>query len=208
MREVPFYPNHQDEMHCEMSAYASILDYFLHKKLSWPELEKLVGYKESRAAWTIEPLPKMAKMGLDIYMIEPFDYTRYLDEGDSYLHTLYTTEQINWYKKNSNIAEMKKHIPKFQKTINHKCEVASLKDIDDMLAEGRLIFVTVNSHILNGRKGFVEHAILILDKKLDKYIAHDPGPPATPFREIASSKLLEAMGGLKNTAEVTGFKLK
>lgn len=207
MRDIPFYPNHADDMHCEMSVYASVLDYFLHKKPSWSELEELVGYKPGKAAWTVGPLPKMAELGLDIRMIEPFDYTRYLDEGDSYLRTLYTSEQIEWYRKNSNIIEMKKLIPKFQKAINHERRRASLKDIDNMLAEGRLVFVTLNSRTLNDKDGFVSHAVLILDKKGDNYIAHDPGSPPRPSRKIPSDKLLKAMGGNKNTAEVTGFKL-
>lgn len=208
MKKVPFYPNHDDDMHCQMAAYSSILDYFLEKRLSWEELEQLTGYKSGKTAWTIEALPKMAAMGLDIRMIEPFDYKKYLAVGEKYLHTLYRPEEIDWYKKNSNLVEMKKFIPEFEGAINHECRKASLNDIDNMLNEGRLVFITLNSQTLNGKAGFVAHVILVIGKQGNKYIAHDSGLPPRPSRKISSMKLLESMGGKDNTAEVTGFKLK
>jgi len=208
MIKVPFYPNHEDDMHCEMSVYASILDFFLGKKYSWEQLEKLVGFKEGKAAWTVQPLPKMTELGLDISMIEPFDYQRYLKEGEKYLHTLYSQEEIDWYKKNSNILEMQKFIPKFLKTVNHQMRRATLVDVDAMLKQGRLIFMTVNSRALDDSPCFASHAILVFDKDGDDYIAHDPGLQPKPYRKITPDKLWAAMGGAKNTSEVTGFKLK
>ena len=208
MIKVPFYPNHKDDMHCEMSVYASVLDYFLGKKYSWEQLEKLVGFKKRKAAWTVQPLPKMAAMGLDISMIEPFDYERYLKDGKKYLSTLYSKEEIDWYCEHSNILEMTKYIPEFLKTVNHQTRRAILADIDSMLKEGRLVFITVNSRALNNRPGFVSHALLIFDKEGDDYIAHDPGLPPMPSRKIPAGTLWKAMGGAKNTSEVTGFKLK
>jgi len=207
MKSVPFYPNHPDDMHCQMSTYASVIDFFLGKKLSWEELEELAGYRGGTTAWTVEALPKMANMGLDIHMIEPVDYARYLKEGEKYLEELYAPEQIKWYREHSNIIEMKKFIPEFLKSIKQESRQASLKDIDDMLQAGRLVFVTVNSMLLNGHAGFASHAILILEKSGDEYIVHDPGLPPRPYRHIKQSDLWAAMGGESNTEEVTGFKL-
>ncbi len=205
--DVPFYPNHEDNLHCEMSVYASVLDYFLHKKLPWNELEKLVGYKPGKAAWTVEALPKLAKMGLDIKMVEPFDYERYLKEGKKYLESIYNPDELKWHYQYSNIVEMKRFIPHFQKTINHETRVAKLSDIDSMLDEGRLVFVTVNSRALSGQDGYVSHALLIIGKHAGEYIAHDPGLPPKPYRRVDARSLMQAMGGNHNTSEVTGFKL-
>src|SRR5437868_15502466 len=98
---VPFYPNHKDNLHCEMAVYASVIDYFLHKKMSWTELESLVGFKPGKAAWTVEALPKMSRMGLDIRMIEPFDYGRYQNEGEAYLSSLYSQDELEWFYEHS-----------------------------------------------------------------------------------------------------------
>ncbi|HVX58762.1 MAG TPA: hypothetical protein VG964_03445 [Candidatus Saccharimonadales bacterium] len=205
-KQVPFYSNHDDDMHCMMSVYASIVEYFLGKKLSWRELESLTGYESGRAAWSVEALPRLADMGLDVRMIESFDYRRYLDEGEDYLKGKYSQEQLDWHYKNSNIREMQRWIPSFLDKIKHEVRTPSLKDIDGLLAEKRLIFVTLNSRRLNGRGGFVSHAILVIDKEGDEYIVHDPGLPPKPYRRINSDLLLQAMGGRANTAEVTGFK--
>jgi 23S rRNA pseudouridine1911/1915/1917 synthase len=70
--------------------------------------------------------------------------------------------------------------------------------------------VTVNARKLNDKEGFSSHALLVIDRDDDDYIAHDSGGKrATPQanRRISSEKLLDAMGGKENTAEVTGFKL-
>lgn len=194
-------------MHCAMSAYAMIIDYFLGKKLSWSELEELSGYQPGKAAWTVQALPKLASMGLDIRMIEPFDYPKFLKQGQPYLKTLYSDEEIAWYQKNSNIAQMKHFIPDFLAKIKYKCRRANLKDIDDMLKDGRLIFVTVNSKTLNDKDGFISHAVVIFDKDGDNYILHDPGLPPRANRKVSAAKLFKAMGGAENTAEITGFKL-
>ncbi len=197
-------------MHCMLAAYRSMLAYFLHRDFSWKELENLTGYKNGIAAWTVKPLVELQEMGLDIRMIEPFDYRNYLKEGEAYLHKIYKHEEVKWILENTNIREVKPFIPRFLSRIKYERRTPTLEDIDEMLADGRLVFVTVNSRILNDREGFSSHALLVLDRNGNDYIAHDSGgknvkPKAS--RRISREKIFEAMGGKKNTAEVTGFKL-
>lgn len=208
MKNVPFYANHNDGMHCMLAVYGSIIEYFLGKRLSWRELEGLTGYKDKKAVWTIGTLPRLSTMGLDIKMIEPFDYRRYYKEGESYLKEVYNKQEISWYIKNSNILQIKDQIPYFLKTVDYECKQASLSDIDDLLDDGHLVFMTVNSKVLNKEEGFESHALLVLSKDKDNYVVHDPGPPPIENRIIGSTLLYKAMGGENNTAEVTGFKLK
>lgn len=191
-----------------LAVYASVLDYFLGQKPTWGELERLAGFDVSgnRAVWTVEPLPKMARLGLDIRMIEPFNYPRFLDKGESYLSTLYSEEEIQWYYEHSTIRDMRDYIPEFLQSIAYECRQATLADLDNMLSEDRLVFLSVNSKVLNDGPGFSSHAILILAKEGDEYIAHDPGLPPHPYRRIERKKLWQAMGGDDNTAEMTGFK--
>jgi 23S rRNA pseudouridine1911/1915/1917 synthase len=210
MKKVPFYANHEDNMHCMLAAYRSVIDYFLKREASWEELEKLSGYSPGRAAWTVQALVGMLDMGFNIRMIEPFDYQRYMKEGESYLKTRYSDEELQWYYKYSNIREIRPLIPPFLKRVDSECRIATLRDIDDMLDDGRLVFVTVNSRKLNGKEGFASHALLVTDRQGDAYIAHDSGGKTAqpqPNREISRQQLQEAMGGKNNTAEVTGFKL-
>lgn len=194
-------------MHCMPAVYRSIFDYFLRRKMSWREAEAFTGFADGRAPWTILALTKMARMGFDIRMIEPFDYRAYAERGRTYLEERYPQQQLEWQLAHANILDIRPFIPDFLKRVKWEHRRAALEDIDKMLAEKRLVFVTLNSRILNGKEGFSSHAILITGSTKDAYIAHDPGLPPRPDRHIPRELLWNAMGGATNTAEVTGFKL-
>ena len=188
-----------------LAVYGSIIEYFLHQKMTWAKLEGLAGYRPGIAAWSVGILPRMTAMGFDIRMIEPFDYKRYANEGESYLRKIFTPEQLDWYKEYSNIIAMREQIPDFLQRVHYDYRQATLEDIDIMLRDNRLVFVTVNSQVLDNKPGFASRALLIIDKENDEYIIHDPGLPPAPYSRISANMLKEAMG---NNDEVTGFKLQ
>jgi 23S rRNA pseudouridine1911/1915/1917 synthase len=187
-----------------------LFDYFMHRKMDWDEAEKLTGFGNSKAAWTVTIWERMARMGFDIRMVEAFEYRRYLKFGDEYLRTYFTPEEYAWQLEHTNIQDIPSQIPAFLKSISPDSRRPKLNDIDDMLEEKRLVCVTLNSRVLNGKDGFVGHAILILSKEGDEYIAHDPGGSTVapqPERRIPSKLLWQAMGGDTSTSEVVGVKL-
>jgi RluA family pseudouridine synthase len=205
MKRIPFYPNDKDNMHCMVSCYRMLFDYFLSQKVSQTDMETYVGFHEGRAAWTIIPNTKMAKQGFDIRMLEPFDYKAYAEQGDAYLDRIFSPEKAAWLREHSNVGDMRSYIPDFTRIVNHKSKRATLHDIDIMLAENRLVFVTLNARRLNNEEGYVEHAVLILQRDGQSYIIHDPGLPAESYRHVSRELLWQAMGGEKHTSEVTGF---
>lgn len=194
-----------------LAAYQSIIAYFLHNELTWEELEQLTGYTPDRAAWTVQALVKMQDMGFDIKMIEPFDYRRYLKDGEAYLQEFFTPDEMSWFLEKSNIRDIQPLIPEFLEQIKYTCRQVSIADIDQMLDEERLVTVTVNSRKLNNADGFASHMLLITGRKGDNFIAHDSGDQQylpQSDRIISREKLWEAMGGDTNNTDVTGFKLK
>lgn len=207
MKQVPFYANHDDGYHCMVAVYRSIVQFFTGKRLSWEQADELIGYKDGRPAWTLGALTKMAGMGFDIRMIEQFDYRTYAEQGEKYLQKLYSKEELDWQLAHTNILDIKPLIPRFLETVHWEQRSPTLQDIDGMLADGRLLFVTVNSLALDDQPGYSNHALLIIDREDDSYIAHDPGLPPHPARRVSKEKLWQAMGGKDNTAEATGFKL-
>jgi len=206
--KVPFYANHADNMHCMLAVYRSIFDFFEQRKFDWDELEKLIGFENGRAAWTVKILSEMARGPYDIEMIEPFDYARYLTEGESYLHELMSPAKLKWMLEHSNILDMDVFIPDFLRDVQYACRIATNDDISRMLAGGRLVFVTLNSKALNEAEGYSDHAVLVIDERDEDFIIHDPGLPPRPYRVVAKSLLHKARGGDRSTGEVTGFKLK
>lgn len=209
MKDVPFYANHEDNMHCQSAVYRMLFDYFLHRKYSWEEVEKLAGFKDGKAPWTVTIWERLSKLGFDIQMIEPFDYARYTQEGEPYLSTLYSPEELDWQLKHTNILDIRPMIPSFIAAVRPICKSPTLEDIDTMLADDRLVMVQLNSRVLNDEPGYVAHAVLVIDKTGDEYILHDPGlEHQQAYRRVGAAKLYAAMGGDGNSVEVTGIKLK
>lgn len=208
MKQVPFYPNHEDGMRCMLACYKMVIGYFEHKKLSWEELVDITGYKSSKAAWSLKALVYLAAHGYNIRMIEPFDYAKYEKEGLTYLKTAFTQPQLDWQLKNTNILEIKKQMPDFLKIINYQKRSASLKDIDEFLDEDRLITVTLNSCALNNKEGYADHMVLVIGKDESDYIMHDSGGKQSgkAYRRVTREDLWNAMGKDDNKSEVTGFK--
>ncbi len=204
--EVPFYPNTADNNQCMVSVYRSIFEHVLGKKMTQAEARDYIGYADGRAAWTIAPLTKMAQDGFDIVMIEPFDYRAFYKKGMAYLHGRYPADRVQWLLDHTNVQEIQQYVPDFLRTVRWEKRPATLQDIDNLLTRGYLVFVTLNSRVLQGEEGFVSHAVLIFGRDNDGYIAHDPGLPPQPNRHIARDELWQAMGGNSHAEEVTGFK--
>jgi len=204
MKTPPFVENHADNMHCLLACYRMIMQHFWQRDMSWEDIEALTGFHDGKAPWTVRSLVQLHRMGLDIEMIEPFDYRRYQEEGDDYLKGFFSPAQYAWFQENSTLDEALSYLPDFLEHINYSCRQPSLQDIDRMLEDGRIVTVTVNSRALNAKLGFTSHVILIFGKRGDDYLAHDPGPPPQAGRTIQPELLQKAMGEL---ADVTGFKV-
>ncbi|MGB4967223.1 MAG: RluA family pseudouridine synthase [Candidatus Saccharimonadales bacterium] len=204
MKTPPFVANHEDNMHCLLACYRMLTLHFWKRDLTWQQAEAFTGFHDGKAPWTLRSLVQFHRMGLDIKMIEPFDYRRYLVEKEKYLQTVFAPEQVKWFAENSTLEEALPYLNEFLERIDYICRQAKLIDIDNLLGEGRLVTVTINSRVLQGKTGFASHVILIYDKVGGDYVVHDPGLPAAEGRKISADTLQKAMD---STASITGFKL-
>ena len=191
-----------------LACFRSAFEYLTGNPYTWEQLENLTGYEPKRAAWTVKIWTELSQDGFDIRMIEGFDYKKYHEQGEAYLHIFLKPEEVEWQLRESNLAQIRPLIPTFLKNVQYEQRSPQLDDIDTMLHDGFLVFVQLNSKILNNKDGYTAHMILLHGKEGDEYIAHDPGLPPHPNRHIPKTLLLKAMGGINNTVEVTGIKLK
>lgn len=112
---------------------------------------------------------------------------------------------IIWKK--SNLLEVKDDIPEFLKLVNHETRKATIKDIDNFLADGYLVGAEVNSHILNKKEGFSLHFVLVRSGNNRNYIINDPGLPPIENRVITKDEFILALNGSSN-GEVSAFARK
>lgn len=208
MKKIPFYGNHEDNLHCAVAVYRMLFDHFMGRSMTWEELEKMSGFKPGRAAWTTTMWERMSKQGFDVHVIEQFDYLRFKKEGEPYLRSYFTPQEYDWQTQKSNILEIGSSIDSFLQEVTVESRHPTLKDIDEFLTDGRLVFMTLNSRVLQKKEGYTPHCVLVIAKEDDKYILHDPGLPPEPYRRVQAEVLWHAMGGEKSTSEVTGIKFK
>ncbi|HSD55587.1 MAG TPA: RluA family pseudouridine synthase [Candidatus Saccharimonadales bacterium] len=208
MKKVPFYANHDDNMHCSVAVYRMLFDYFLKRKMSWTVMDKMAGFEDGKAPWTVTIWERMSRQGFDIRMIELFDYKRYEKEGDAYLRKYLTKEEYDWQVKHTNVLDIQSRIASFLKQVHVEMRRPTMDDIDEMLDDGRLVFLTVNSRVLNDKEGYVSHAVLVIGQNDKEYIIHDPGLPGQPSRHVPKLKIWDAMGGEQTTSEATGVKYR
>lgn len=209
IKAVPFYPNHPDGGRSMLAVYRMVVATYLHKELSWEELDALSGHRDQRKVWTVKSLMTLAAdYGISVKMIEPFDYKRLAREGKDYLYELYDNEEAAWYDEKTNAAALAIYMPRFLGAVRPVCKRATLEDIDDMLTEGRIVSVTLDGTVLDGPEANLSEAILVLSKHGDMYTIHDPGPPPQANRSISRELLWQAMGAEQNISEVTGYIIR
>lgn len=195
-------------MHCSIAVYRMLFDYFIGRHIGWAEMDKMAGFEDGKAPWTVTIWERMARQGFDIRTVELFDYARYEREGEAYLRKYFPKEEYDWQVKHTNILDIQPKITSFLKHVRLESRRPTIDDIDDMLDDGRLVMLTLNSRILNNQDGYVSHAVLVIGQNDKEYIIHDPGLPGVPNRHVQKLKIWDAMGGEQTTSEATGVKYK
>jgi len=170
VKNVPFYSNKEDDMHCVQAVFRSLFDYFFNEKLSWKEIDKLMKVQPHKATWTLLSHTALAQRGINVKVIEPFDYKRFLEVGVSYVKSTYDSQTANYYLKTSNLLSLQQEIPCFLSSISVQKTKPNRKDIDDLLEQGYIVGCEINPFALEKQSGFTLHYILILDKQGIDYV--------------------------------------
>ena len=208
-RNIRFYPNHEDNQHCSQAVFRSLFNYFFDKELSWEEIDQIAKTIQGKAAWTIPEHIELARRGVEIINIEPFDYEKFYRKGIPYLISNFEEKTANYYLEKSNLLLVRDMIPAFLSLVKHETRKATLTDIDGLLEKGYLIGAEINSRILNKKSGFNLHYILIKNKDGEKYIINDPGGTSSPpweNRVILKSDFVQALGESGANGEVSALR--
>ncbi|GAB4144234.1 MAG: hypothetical protein OHK0017_02540 [Patescibacteria group bacterium] len=208
MKEIPFYPNLEDNNHCVLAVFKSLIEYFLDKELSWEEIEKLACYQPEKGVWSLPLHVFLAQHKVEILNIEPFRYAQFYRHGEEYLLEIFDSETVNYYLNQSNLISIRNQIPEFLKMIHHIERRGTIEDIQKMLSDGYLVVAEVNYNILHNKPGFVPHLILIKSQQDHSFIVNDPGMPAREDFNYPIGIIKQAIGEEGANGEISGLKLK
>lgn len=194
MLKIPFFPNDKTDLHCMQACMQMILEYhYPNKKFSIKELSKMlkIGNKKMFG------FPEMAvvvlsDLGINAKYYTSSDDKKWYNKGKQYLLEEHPKEVAEDIWKMTNFKVQK---PFFKKALKEKRYIhkkLSFKDLEDFFKKGYLISPTININVLENKKGYSGHAILITDIGNRLITFHDPGLPPRPNNKIKKSDFIKA----------------
>jgi hypothetical protein len=191
--KVPFYANTSDNTHCYQAALRSVLKYFLQdKEFSWRKLDKLTAKLEGMWSWQMQGLINLKKMGFEVLNFEDFDYEKFIKDGKKYLTERFGDEIADTAEKFSDLAQERRISKDFIKLFGKNFNLPDIDDIKKLLKRGYLVVCNLNQAILNGKKGWNGHFVMIFGYDDKNFYLHDPGFPPRKDRKVAFNKFLSA----------------
>lgn len=184
-KDIPFYPNTDDNTHCFQAAFKMVLKYFYPKeKYSIEELDKITGKVESLWTWPTAGLIWLQEKGLKVANIDAFDYEEFIKKGGKYLIEEYGEEVGDEQIKNSDIEQEISLAKQFVNLVDTKKEIPEIDDIKNLLKEDNIIIVNLNSRVLDGKGGYCGHSVVIKGLNNKEFIINDPGLPGIENRKV------------------------
>jgi hypothetical protein len=205
VKQLHFYPNHKDGGHCASAVFRTLYKYYFDIDLAWKEAEEIQGFRDGKSGWNIIAQTKLARKGVKIKCIEPFDYVRFKQIGNDYFYQNFSPEVADYYVKHSTIKDAIPYIDEFEDKVDHEMRRASIEDIIDMLNEGYLVGAELNSRQLNNEPGFLSHYVLVHGFDGENFTLNDPGLPPIENRIVPFAKMKEVVEAPDQNNEVSGY---
>ncbi len=181
----PFHSNTPDGTHCFQAALASVFGHIWpERKFSFADLDKISAKVPGKWTWPTAAMIWMIEQGLDMVLIEDFDYEDFASRGDLYLIERLGDEVAKAQIENSVIDQELEFARKFAKIAPLECRLPSFGDINKLLKEGYLVICNINAAALYDRPGYSGHFIVIFDCDKKTLTIHDPGLPPKPSLKV------------------------
>ncbi len=192
-KNVPFYANTADNTHCFQASLKMVMKYFWpNRNYSWKKLDKITAKIPGLWTWPMAGLIWLQKQGIEIAMVEAFDYSRFIKLGGEYLIEEFGKEVGEAQIKHSNIDQEIRFAKEFLERIKIEKRIPKLKDIKRFLKKGYVIICNVNSRKLAKKEGYVGHFIVIFNFN-DKYLfLHNPGLPPQKNQRVSFKQFEKA----------------
>jgi hypothetical protein len=200
-KDVPFYANTGDGTHCVQACLMTMLKYFLPEKdYTYEEMDEFTYKQKGKGTWWFPFVLKLKKMGLQVVDVSAFDLAEFYKSGEKYLRATHRVEVADWILEKSNLLEVKKYITEFLEKVDFRNRTATLEELKELLNDGWLVGIDLNSRALNEKEGYSSHMVIIFSFENGIFTLHDPGLPPKANRKVSEKLLTKAWeyGGKEN----------
>jgi YD repeat-containing protein len=174
---VPFFSNTEDNNHCFQAALRIVLGYFQpNNTYDWDELDRLTAHT-ANYTWPAAGLLHCVSVGLEIVLIDDFDYDRFSAEGYDYLLDVSGKEVADVQRKNSNLEQEMEFVKRLKSAVRAEKRIPLREDLIQLVDEGALVICNVNSRLLAEQEGYSGHFVVVTGIENDGIRLHDPGLP-------------------------------
>lgn len=191
---MQFYKNLSDDLHCFQAAFLMILSkYYPKKTYTYKDADKITGFKKNAPTWDSKGLLWLAKKGFVITRISTFDYKRFAREGEKYLQWFWRPDVYEWQSKNANFRREQELVQKLLPHARFLKREATIKDIDNLFKKDATVIASINPHILDKKKGYANHSVVITNVTKTHIEFNDPGLPPHKERTVTKSQFQRAL---------------
>jgi len=193
--KIPFFPNTGDGTHCFQAALRMALGALVPERdYSYEELDRISGKRPGKWTWPTAAMVWMIEQGLEVRLIEDFDYADFAGRGGDYLIERFGEEVGRAQMENSDIEFERPIARRFAAHAPVERRPAELIDIERELDAGAAVIVNLNAAPLYGREGYSGHFVVICEVGRGEVRLHDPGLPPSPDLLVSEETFLKAWG--------------
>ncbi len=191
-KATPFYKNLSDDTHCFQACLRMVLRFFYpERNYSFKELDKISKKVKKKWTWPMATLVAFKRMGFKVKFHSKLDYKKFAKSGEKYLKKLYPKDAEKMIEM-SDIPSEIKNTKEMLKCNIFTTKRISLEEIFEKFQQSYLVILNINSRVLNCKKGFSGHFIIITGFDKNNIFFHDPGLPPESNRRVSKKLFLKA----------------
>ena len=179
--KIPFFPNTGDGTHCFQAAMRMALAVLMpEREFTYDELDRISSKLPGKWTWPTAAMLWMLDNGLDVELVENFDYPRFAEEGGDYLISRYGEEVGRAQIEHSDVERERTFALDFAGRASVEVRTPTMGDLKSRLVRGDVVIVNINAASLEGQQGYSGHFVVVCDVGEDTVVLHDPGLPPRP----------------------------
>jgi hypothetical protein len=170
-----------------------ILEYFVPERIiSFDEWDNITAHKAGLWTWTMKGLIWFRNNGFEVKNIESFDYGRFSKTGADYVLEYFGNEVGKSQIEHSDIMQEVKISKDFIREIDLDVHIPKIQEIKDLLKNGYIVLVGLNSNALDNQSGYTRHLVVVKGYTEKSLILHDPGLPPQKDLEVTNEVFYRA----------------